>query len=391
MVLGRPLRHLAGSFALLLSLAMLFVPLARAAETTGTITEISGETIHVQLPAPAQIKAGDAASIGFVVEGVGAIPLRGTWRVESVDGTNVILRPAGPGNDQPRVGQIATFRTADLPLSGASPAPQPGGSGTVGGGTGAIGEGSGWIPSGEPETAAEPEVSGAELRFVQQRLRELGYDPGPADGVMGPRTRTAISAYQRDMGMRVDGRATPIVHLSLGGMDALEALSDENLFQSDEQALQQGNDYYFGENGKPKDPARACALYETASSHGHPVGQYRLGVCYAFGNGRPQNYVTARQLFEASAAQGFPQAVFNLAVLYDKALGVARDPDRAFAYMRQAADLGLVDAYGGLGQFYLNGVGTPPSREDAIYWHQLGARAGLATSQQALQEMGVPW
>lgn len=386
MVPGGLLRRLADACVTILCIAVLSASAARGAETTGTITEISGETIHVQLPAPAQIKAGDAASIGFVVEGVGAILLRGTWRVESVDGTNVILRPAGPGNDQPRVGQIATFRTADLPPSGASPAPQPGG-----GGTGAIGEGSGWIPSGQPETAAEPEVSGAELRFVQQRLRELGYDPGPADGVMGPRTRTAISAYQRDMGMRVDGRATPIVHLSLGGMDALDALSDETLFQSDEQALQQGNDYYFGENGKPKDPARACALYETASSHGHPVGQYRLGVCYAFGSGRPLNYETARQLFEASAAQGFPQAIFNLAVLYDKALGVARDPDRAFAYMRQAADLGLVDAYGGLGQFYRNGVGTPPSREDAIYWHQLGARAGLATSQQALQEMGVPW
>lgn len=32
---------------------------------------------------------------------------------------------------------------------------------------------------------------------VQQLLSALGYDPGKADGVMGPRTRRAIAAYQR--------------------------------------------------------------------------------------------------------------------------------------------------------------------------------------------------
>lgn len=35
---------------------------------------------------------------------------------------------------------------------------------------------------------------------VQQSLNALGYDAGPADGVMGPRTRTAIQAYRRDRG-----------------------------------------------------------------------------------------------------------------------------------------------------------------------------------------------
>ncbi|ETX02736.1 MAG: hypothetical protein ETSY1_02580 [Candidatus Entotheonella factor] len=32
---------------------------------------------------------------------------------------------------------------------------------------------------------------------VQQLLSALGYDPGKADGLMGPRTRRAIAAYQR--------------------------------------------------------------------------------------------------------------------------------------------------------------------------------------------------
>lgn len=43
---------------------------------------------------------------------------------------------------------------------------------------------------------------------VQSRLVYLGYDPGPVDGIYGPRTAKAIRAYQRDHGLGVDGRVT---------------------------------------------------------------------------------------------------------------------------------------------------------------------------------------
>lgn len=41
---------------------------------------------------------------------------------------------------------------------------------------------------------------------VQERLAELGYAPGPIDGLMGPRTRGAIRRYQADAGLPTDGR-----------------------------------------------------------------------------------------------------------------------------------------------------------------------------------------
>jgi Putative peptidoglycan binding domain len=40
---------------------------------------------------------------------------------------------------------------------------------------------------------------------VQRRLARAGYYRGPIDGAMGPRTRVAIRAYERDHGLRMDG------------------------------------------------------------------------------------------------------------------------------------------------------------------------------------------
>ncbi len=46
------------------------------------------------------------------------------------------------------------------------------------------------------------------VRDIQSNLARMGYDPGPVDGVAGPRTRAAIRRYQRDHGLAADGRAT---------------------------------------------------------------------------------------------------------------------------------------------------------------------------------------
>lgn len=47
------------------------------------------------------------------------------------------------------------------------------------------------------------------IRNLQDLLRARGYDPGPTDGIMGPRTDAALRAYQRDAGLPVDGRPGP--------------------------------------------------------------------------------------------------------------------------------------------------------------------------------------
>lgn len=47
------------------------------------------------------------------------------------------------------------------------------------------------------------------VRAAQEALRANGFDPGPIDGVMGARTRDAVRAFQRSMGLVQDGILGP--------------------------------------------------------------------------------------------------------------------------------------------------------------------------------------
>jgi peptidoglycan hydrolase-like protein with peptidoglycan-binding domain len=58
--------------------------------------------------------------------------------------------------------------------------------------------------------AQQPRKAGTdpELMALQARLNALGFDAGPADGVMGSRTRRAIEAYQQSIGVSPTGELT---------------------------------------------------------------------------------------------------------------------------------------------------------------------------------------
>ena len=74
-----------------------------------------------------------------------------------------------------------------------------------------------WKDDG-PKTAAA--LSKQEMLMkTQVMLAKLGFDPGPADGLMGNKTRNAIMAFQQRSGMPVDGE------FSTKLLDALNAVS----------------------------------------------------------------------------------------------------------------------------------------------------------------------
>jgi len=50
---------------------------------------------------------------------------------------------------------------------------------------------------------------GYDVLQLQMILQSLGYDPGPIDGIFGPRTKNAVMRFQRDNGLKVDGIVGP--------------------------------------------------------------------------------------------------------------------------------------------------------------------------------------
>ncbi len=71
-----------------------------------------------------------------------------------------------------------------------------------------------------PSRAAATPAAGAgpgkaEIAKAQAALARLGYQTGPADGVVGPRTRTALQAYLAKEGLPPSDRITPEIYRRL--------------------------------------------------------------------------------------------------------------------------------------------------------------------------------
>lgn len=64
-------------------------------------------------------------------------------------------------------------------------------------------------------TAEEQTLAADEIPTAQRHLAALGYDVGPADGVLGPRSVSAIRTFQRDQHTEEDGKLTRALYARL--------------------------------------------------------------------------------------------------------------------------------------------------------------------------------
>lgn len=51
-----------------------------------------------------------------------------------------------------------------------------------------------------------PERESDPVKAAQRALRDRGYDPGPVDGSLGPKTRAAVKDFQAAEGLKGTGR-----------------------------------------------------------------------------------------------------------------------------------------------------------------------------------------
>jgi peptidoglycan hydrolase-like protein with peptidoglycan-binding domain len=81
--------------------------------------------------------------------------------------------------------------------------------------------------------------TGSRMRIhtAQISLSQLGYNPGPADGVMGSRTKAAVKAFQRDHHLRADGIIGPVTFNALiretGGVNPMRGAANGGAPQED--------------------------------------------------------------------------------------------------------------------------------------------------------------
>lgn len=65
------------------------------------------------------------------------------------------------------------------------------------------------------QTSVSSASASNEVGKAQAMLMKLGYEPGSSDGLMGPRTRDAIAAYQRSAGLEATGSVNAALLMSL--------------------------------------------------------------------------------------------------------------------------------------------------------------------------------
>jgi N-acetylmuramoyl-L-alanine amidase len=71
-------------------------------------------------------------------------------------------------------------------------------------------------PPGVIYRLASPLMRGEKIAQIQQKLASLGYDPGNADGVFGPRTFAAVMDFQKSNGLVPDGEVGPQTARAMG-------------------------------------------------------------------------------------------------------------------------------------------------------------------------------
>jgi peptidoglycan hydrolase-like protein with peptidoglycan-binding domain len=224
---------------------------------------------------------------------------------------------------------------------------------------------------------------------IQQGLMDLGYDLDVVDGLMGPNTRSAIEAFQKDQGLTVTGEASDALKRAIEREKFQRTLAAERRWQESRLYLR-ALGYRPGDGGFDSEQAQAaltrfvddhwtqlepvfnarlaevirraagsdrraqrrlCGRHVDARRYRQafdwclraarsddPRAQYLVGWMRYYGEGVERDFEAAFKWYREAALQGDPEAMTYLGLMYRKGLGVARNPDRAIAWYERAVE-----------------------------------------------------
>jgi len=86
------------------------------------------------------------------------------------------------------------------------------------------------------------------------------------------------------------------------------------------------------------------------------------------------HYGVALDLWAPLAQQGLARAQSNMGAAFLEGRGVARDPDKAAAWLRRAAEQGDPGGLRNLALCYYEGWGVPQDQAESALWYEKAAR-----------------
>ena len=178
---------------------------------------------------------------------------------------------------------------------------------------------------GATGAAAQATTSATAIKCVQQQLDKLGFDPGPADGLVGGQTFRASETYIRYMRANGEkGWAMP--------------------------SLYAGNAAHWCE--------KVAEAHPKVAPFWHAVQRAEI----------PAD----------------PKAIYDLAYRFDVGMGVRSDPALAARWYLKAAQMGYAPAQRNLAGFLASGHGIERNIESARFWYLAAANQGDIHAQYML-------
>src|SRR4051812_9041431 len=119
------------------------------------------------------------------------------------------------------------------------------------------------------------------------------------------------------------------------------------------------------------------------------IGSMWLALSLAALGALDQPVVESIGVQENYARGGDPAALFNLGMAYARGQEVEKDPAKAYAYFKAAAEKSFPEAQYNLGICYFNGSGVAKDEKLAVRWCSAAARQGLLAAQTMMVRNSV--
>lgn len=149
--------------------------------------------------------------------------------------------------------------------------------------------------------------------------------------------------------------------------------------------------YLKGLCGLENNNDKAFEYFQKAADGGVKESMFNLAYCYQEGIGIQPDIKKSIEWMEKAADAKMPEACLNIGVLYlfGKS-GVAKDEEKGFNFIRNAAESGLPHAQFMLGCCCESGHGAEKDLAEAAGWYRRAAKGGVAEANKSLERLGFP-